>query len=321
MPDLHLVLDEAISLGLDCHKDTGVREKHAGLALDHDGQRAFISSLLNSFVSGQQSIDSIKLLRKGEIGGFRPINGRNPSISIDSIAREILEGTTVAVNHFERCMPSVASRFRKIAEQSGTLCHMNVYWTPPTNSGSGRHSDDHDVGVLQIYGDKHWTYWKDQHETGIELRPSDFLYLKSGVEHDPRALDRGSIHITFGYLRAMAEDRIQRTLEFYDGAIDVPDSEIQTHLVPQVIDGIISPRTLAPILSSKMRVKTSQGYIRYETETGIAVLQMDEANRIFSTLPKPGHRLSVGIDVPMGEAFSVCMRLALAGGLEYGSPL
>jgi hypothetical protein len=192
---------------------------------------------------------------------------------------------------------------------------MNVYWTPPSSSGSGRHSDDHDVGVLQVYGDKRWTFWHGQKETGVDLRPSEFLYLKSGVE-----LDQGSIHITFGYLQTTEEGHIERTLEFYDGAIEVPDSGTETYLVPQVIDGIMNPGTFAPVLSGKTLVNTSQGYVRFETETGIAALRVDDAQRVFATFPKPGHHLSVGVGVPMVEAFGVCMKLALAGALEYVSP-
>ena len=99
---------------------------------------------------------------------------------------------------------------------------MNAYITPPSSRGFSPHYDVHDVFVLQVAGEKHWTIhepvlpdplrtqpWNDraaevataaQREPVIDavLRPGDVLYLPRGFLHSATALGEISAHLTIG---------------------------------------------------------------------------------------------------------------------------
>lgn len=311
-------LDKLVEAGISCHRDKDLQKWSTKMDFDRNDQRRFLGVLFDSFIAGRQTTKDIKLLRDGDSGSFQQVGKDSSTVAISDVAQEILAGSTIVVNHFERCLPQVASRFMHIAKITGTLCHMNVYWTPRGGKGSGRHSDDHDVGVFQVYGEKRWKLWLDG-ECNVDLEPSDFIYLKHGVEHDPHSLQLGSIHITFGYSNKAEEGKIEKTVEFYNNSKAVPESGIDTYLMPNIIDAIMGTSEYAPSLPDETRIFASEDELRYESSFGVALLSKRSAERVFDPLPKPGFRVSASNNNrTSSEAFSVYSKLALSGVLQFG---
>jgi hypothetical protein len=110
----------------------------------------------------------------------------------------------------------------QLAADLGHPTQVNAYITPPSSRGFSPHYDVHDVFVLQVAGQKHWTIhepvlrdplrtqpWEDraaevaaaaEAEPVIDavLRPGDVLYLPRGYLHAATALGEISAHLTIG---------------------------------------------------------------------------------------------------------------------------
>lgn len=89
--------------------------------------------------------------------------------------------------------------------------------TPPAAQGFKPHFDTHDVFVLQISGQKHWSVYdtkvtlplrgqvfdRDRDVPGpvteqFELGPGSAVYIPRGLMHSARSSDEASLHITVG---------------------------------------------------------------------------------------------------------------------------
>jgi len=110
-----------------------------------------------------------------------------------------------------------------LATDAGHPVQINAYITPPESQGFSAHYDVHDVFVLQVAGEKHWTVhepvhvnplrnqpWTD-HSAAVAaaardrqpvidevLRPGDALYVPRGFLHSAKALGGVSAHLTVG---------------------------------------------------------------------------------------------------------------------------
>ncbi len=311
---------DTVHIGLAWTENASLCTRQMSIAFDDDVQQTFQRRFLDSFLAGQQTTENVKLLSHGNVTAFKGQNGQATTLGLGDVVGEILRGRTIAVNYFERCMPVLAARFEEIARQSGLLCHMNVYWTPPSNGGAGRHSDDHDVAVLQVYGSKRWAIWQDAAKTEIDLQAADFLFLKRGIDHDPTTSGQGSIHITFGFVRKSDRHQLKKTLTFYQRADDVPESGIDADLVPAVVDSVLNPNGLRrPVLSNHIEVRTSLDAVRYESASSVAIFSKKELKSLFNCDPRPGHQLSLRPDISKEDAFDAVLKLALAKTLTFGA--
>ena len=121
-----------------------------------------------------------------------------------------------------RLWPPLIEFADQLAADLGHPTQVNAYVTPPSSRGFSPHYDVHDVFVLQVAGEKHWTIhepvlpdplrtqpWADraaevaaaaEREPVIDavLRPGDALYLPRGYLHSARALGAISTHLTIG---------------------------------------------------------------------------------------------------------------------------
>lgn len=109
------------------------------------------------------------------------------------------EGATLILNGVHLAIPSLSSLCRGLSSELGFLTQANVYVTPPVSTGFTRHTDEHEVLVLQVEGIKHWQLFPPHGtEVDLELRAGDLLYLPRGLSHAAGSLDADSIHITIG---------------------------------------------------------------------------------------------------------------------------
>ena len=136
--------------------------------------------------------------------------------------RLFADGSTVVLQGLHRLWPPLIEFADQLAADLGHPTQVNAYVTPPSSRGFDAHYDVHDVFVLQVAGQKHWTIhepvlrdplrtqvWTDRREevaaaaTGepvidAVLEPGDVLYLPRGFLHSATALGEISAHLTIG---------------------------------------------------------------------------------------------------------------------------
>jgi bifunctional lysine-specific demethylase and histidyl-hydroxylase NO66 len=143
-------------------------------------------------------------------------------VSSDAVLRLFADGSTVVLQGLHRLWPPLIEFADSLAADLGHPTQVNAYITPPSSRGFSPHYDVHDVFVLQVAGEKHWTIhapvlddplrtqpWTDraaavaaaaEREPVIDavLRPGDALYLPRGYLHSAVALGQTSAHLTIG---------------------------------------------------------------------------------------------------------------------------
>jgi len=165
-------------------------------------------------------------------GGF----GAEVGDQLDSskVLREFADGATLVLQGLHRTWQPIADFTRALVGDLGHPAQVNAYVTPASSRGFDPHYDVHDVFVIQIFGEKHWTIhepvhldplrdqpWTDHREAvaakasgtpAIDetFRPGDVLYLPRGWIHSAQALGGTSIHLTIGVSALTRWDIVQR---------------------------------------------------------------------------------------------------------------
>ncbi|RBY79233.1 cupin [Blastococcus sp. TF02-09] len=143
-------------------------------------------------------------------------------VSSDAVLRLFADGSTVVLQGLHRLWPPLIEFADQLAADLGHPTQVNAYVTPPSSRGFDAHYDVHDVFVLQVAGQKHWTIhepvlrdplrtqvWTDRREEvaaaatrepviDAVLEPGDVLYLPRGFLHSATALGEISAHLTIG---------------------------------------------------------------------------------------------------------------------------
>ncbi|MGY1724164.1 cupin domain-containing protein [Blastococcus sp. SYSU DS0533] len=143
-------------------------------------------------------------------------------VSSDAVLRLFADGSTVVLQGLHRLWPPLIEFADQLAADLGHPTQVNAYITPPSSQGFSPHYDVHDVFVLQVAGEKHWTIhepvlpdplrtqpWSDRSAEvaaaaerapviDAVLRPGDALYLPRGFLHSAKALGEISAHLTVG---------------------------------------------------------------------------------------------------------------------------
>ena len=143
-------------------------------------------------------------------------------VSSDAVLRLVADGGTVVLQGLHRLWPPLIEFADQLAADLGHPTQVNAYVTPPSSRGFSPHYDVHDVFVLQVAGEKHWTIhepvladplrsqpWTDHRDAvaaaaegepviDAVLRPGDVLYLPRGYLHSATALGEISAHLTIG---------------------------------------------------------------------------------------------------------------------------
>lgn len=171
----------------------------------------------------------LRIARNGEVVDPQRFTGPGGAgaevadqVSSDAVLRLFSEGSTVVLQGLHRLWPPLIAFADALAAELGHPTQVNAYITPPSSQGFSPHYDVHDVFVLQVAGEKHWTIhepvltdplrtqpWGQRaaavaaratEEPVIDavLRPGDALYLPRGYLHSARALGEISAHLTIG---------------------------------------------------------------------------------------------------------------------------
>ncbi|WP_392543564.1 cupin domain-containing protein [Oryzobacter telluris] len=188
-------------------------------------------------------------------------------VSEDKVLRQFAEGATIVLQALHRTWAPVARTARELAADLGHPVQVNAYVTPPQNRGFDDHYDVHDVLVVQVAGEKHWSVrppvieaplrtqpWTDRREDVARaagagpvidavLRPGDCLYLPRGWLHSATALGGVSTHLTFGVhtwtVRHLLDDLLHAATTHLD---DDPAARASLPLGVDVLDPMTPAR-------------------------------------------------------------------------------
>jgi hypothetical protein len=160
------------------------------------------SVFMGACLAGLVKAHHVKIMRAGTIYAVRGVRAdAGEVVTLGTLLKEWLRGRTVAINHIYRYERRLAALCSTALKSWGRLLHLNAYWTPPSSRGAGRHSDEHDVLILQCHGSKTWSVWQGRKREEMQVGAGDILFLRAGVEHDPGTEMSSSFHVTLGVSR------------------------------------------------------------------------------------------------------------------------
>jgi ribosomal protein L16 Arg81 hydroxylase len=139
------------------------------------------------------------------------------------------EGSTIVIENADKSISSLTEACRGFEQETHVRVQANIYLTPPSSQGFGRHYDDHDIFVLQVKGAKHWHLYDTGEELPLvsgaftrearpldafELHAGDLLYLPRGVTHEAFSTDVSTIHVNFALKPPTGVDAIRSLAQF-----------------------------------------------------------------------------------------------------------
>lgn len=134
------------------------------------------------------------------------------------IASAVDEGATLVLQGLQRTSLTLAHFCRALERATSHPLQANAYLTPAGASGLARHTDDHDVLVLQVLGGK---AWKVDDLGAVQTAAGDVLYIPAGTPHAAEAQRTASLHITIGLLRVTHAQVLRRVLDAVAGPLDL----------------------------------------------------------------------------------------------------
>lgn len=161
----------------------------------------------------------------GADGTRGPVKSYQPrEVPIEEISDAFTKGHSVVLNRLEDSWPAITPLVKMFGAVFCADVGVNAYLTPRGSQTFPLHTDNHDVFVLQIHGEKVWrlkaleelplmrlSYAKDLHYpqgwggggdfpgpviAEPRLRPGDVLYVPRGMPHCAVTQDKTSFHLT-----------------------------------------------------------------------------------------------------------------------------
>ncbi|WP_431277537.1 cupin domain-containing protein [Leifsonia poae] len=261
-------------------------------------------------------------------------------VSSEKVLAEVAAGATLVLQGLHRTWPPIAEFARELAGELGHPCQVNAYITPASSRGFDPHYDVHDVFVLQIHGQKHWTIhepvhpdplrdqpWSD-HRAAVAARasrtpaidatfePGDVLYLPRGWIHSATALGGISIHLTIG-VAAYTRDEIVR-----EAIVRAAESAALRSSLPLGFDPADTD-ALRPIVEATLAdLVTALTDAAAEAATTRAVSERLSAKRRTDTPPAPLRPLATveataALDASTAAGLSVVLRPGLVPRVSF----
>lgn len=135
---------------------------------------------------------------------------------IHHVFRSYEEGNTVVLNGLQRRSREVAALCAALESDFDCPVGANLYLTPKGAQGFRCHTDSHDVFILQVHGEKHWSVGTSAafsfptvavpgppvealtDARSYLLSPGDVLYIPRGFAHQAATNHLSSLHLTVG---------------------------------------------------------------------------------------------------------------------------
>jgi hypothetical protein len=256
-------------------------------------------------------------------------------VSSEKVLAEFAGGATLVLQGLHCTWTPIAEFARDLAAELGHPCQVNAYITPASSRGFDPHYDVHDVFVLQIYGQKHWTIhepvhpdplrdqpWTDHREAvaarasgtpaiDATFEPGDVLYLPRGWIHSATALGGISIHLTVGVAAYTRADIVREAVAFAAESAALRSS-LPLGFDPDDTDALrpIVEATIADLVAALGRQTAS-------AEATQAVSARLSVKRRSDTPPAPVRPLATveaaeALDASTASGFRVALRPGLA---------
>jgi ribosomal protein L16 Arg81 hydroxylase len=173
---------------------------------------------------------------------------RPQDVAVDSIYDAFTDGHSVVLNYLEDSWPPLFDLVSSLGRVFCASIGVNMYLTPKGSKTFALHTDDHDVFVLQVQGEKSWRlhelrnlgvmrldYKKDLAFTSdwghsrlegpvlaeLTLRPGDVLYIPRGMPHCAVAQSETSLHLTISITPLYWMDFLKAAVE--QAALQAPE--------------------------------------------------------------------------------------------------
>jgi len=173
---------------------------------------------------------------------------RPQDVAVDNIYENFANGHSVVLNYLEDSWPPLFDLVTSLGQAFSANIGVNMYLTPKGSKTFSLHTDDHDVFVLQVQGEKAWRlhelrnlgvmrldYKKDLAFTSdwgqsrlegpllaeLTLRPGDVLYIPRGMPHCAVAKDATSLHLTISITPLYWMDFLKAAVE--QAAVQSPE--------------------------------------------------------------------------------------------------
>lgn len=233
--------------------------------------------------------DSVLLIRpdaeEGETRRYRPRD-----IAIEQVYEAFSRGCSVVLNRLEDSWPPLLRFIKELSAAFSASVGVNAYLTPQASQAFHTHIDDHDVFVLQVYGEKIWhlyeltmlpierlefqrhlaftsAWGKSRLQTPeiaeIRLRPGDVLYVPRGMPHHALAKDSTSLHLTFSVVPLFWTDFLKAAVE--QASVHAP--ELRRSLPP----GFVSDEAAYEVMQRELKtvLEAFQANLSFEETFGV----------------------------------------------------
>jgi ribosomal protein L16 Arg81 hydroxylase len=212
----------------------------------------------------------IRVIKRGKHTPVSELALPGSSNRLEGLYGEYRTGATVVIQALHERWGPLGRLCRNLARAVSGAAQVNVYLTPPGESGLPPHYDTHDVIVLQANGSKNWRIFgrpvdsptRDQpYKRALDpgevtrefvMATGDFMYLPRGFMHVAEARDEASLHLTIGIhpvtvgavIRATVERAIRGDSRFRKGLIpgfahDPSSRERSVRQVREALDALL----------------------------------------------------------------------------------
>jgi len=176
----------------------------------------------------------IDVFTGGQLAQLDDVQRMGGKSSLAVVAASIRRGATIRVRDIQKFDARLNRFAGEIQRLFAAQSQINVYLTPPAESGFPPHFDTTDVFILQCVGRKQWTVFHDYVDRtelplmdtpwepdrykpaapgeDMTLCPGDILYLPRGTMHQAFCTDRESLHLTIGLVPMTYADLLAREL-------------------------------------------------------------------------------------------------------------
>jgi ribosomal protein L16 Arg81 hydroxylase len=124
------------------------------------------------------------------------------------------QGVSIVVNFVQRSIPKIRQLSVAIERELGITTNVNAYLSFFKGGAFKPHSDNMDVLVLQVHGNKQWRIWNTElpypvesqlkvnasetPDQEVEMAPGDVLFIPRGEPHSAAVSSKHSVHLTIG---------------------------------------------------------------------------------------------------------------------------
>jgi ribosomal protein L16 Arg81 hydroxylase len=175
----------------------------------------------NSIINYRDLSPHIRFSLNGKLLTPRDISSkqtRNNTWDIDEekMSELIQHDATIIIETIHKLHPNLYNLISNLSDEFGETINVNAYCSSAGKRGFDKHTDAHEVFVLQIEGTKEWEIFdienifpvENQLNSSIEdkeypskvytLEKGDLFYVPRGTWHRAFAKDEASLHLTIG---------------------------------------------------------------------------------------------------------------------------